>query len=213
VFLHDWIFKNKRKVRVETKTIEEILYAHNYRLTLISSVIFVNSKTNDQYISTRFNGSNFIGFAFLVSELKNQCKGVVLYGNSLNSGMDLTRGFNWFQAFIIDINAILSFMLEIGYGRNTVNKIKHNIFQNVVLIRYRSLKAYSKLDDGLDTWNIVKVNRLIVDYYKNDFYSLMIFLPSYLIPGFVFRFCFFVKQQLKNIIWSKIKLLLAKSKN
>lgn len=210
VFLHDWTFKNKREMRLETTTIDEILIAHNYRLTLISAVIFVNSKQEDHYIKTRFKDSNFVGFAFLISELKNQSKGVVLYGNSLNIGMDVTRGFNWFQAFIIDINAILLYMMEVSYNKKIVSEIKHNIFKRVVLVQYCSLKAYSNLGAGLDTWNIKKVNELIFNYYKNDFSAMLSFVPNYLIPGFFFQFYFFIKQQLRAIIWNKIKMLSAK---
>lgn len=210
MFLHDWTFKNKRAVREETKTIKEILYTHNYRLTLISSVIFINSKENDQYIATRLNKSNFIGFAFLVSEVKNQHKGIVLYGNSLSIGEELTKGFNWFQAFVIDINFVLAYMLEIGYSATIVNKIKHNIFVHVVLNGYRTLKAHSKLNDGLDTWDITKVNKLIFNYYGNDVYSILNFLPNYFLPSFVLRFCFFLKQNLRKYVWIKIKLIVGK---
>lgn len=211
LFLHNWTIKDTLKYYIEKKSVENIFIKENYRLTLISSVIFINDKKNEQFLADRFKNSNFIGFMFLVDALKDKKEGMVLFGNSINVGMDVPKGYNWFQAFIIDINVVLQYMSDVGYSKNIIVAIRNNILKKLIIFRYSLLKAYSKLDGGLETWDLQRINKLIFNYYIKDIETFFVFLPSYLMPGVFLRIYYALKTQLRNRIWIRLKTLLHKN--
>jgi glycosyltransferase involved in cell wall biosynthesis len=208
LFLHNWIIKDTLKFYIKKESVENIFIQENYRLTLISSAIFINDKRNEQFLFNRFKSSNFIGFMFLVDALKDKQNGAVLFGNSINVGMDAPKGYNWFQAFIIDINVALEYMFEIGYSNNVTVAIRNNILKKLIIFRYRLVKAYSKLDGGLETWDLKRINKLIFNYYIKDIKTFFIFIPSYLMPPIFLRVFYNLKAQLKNRVGTRLKTLI-----
>jgi abequosyltransferase len=200
LFLNDWKWSLNKTYRIEKMSIEEIFLSKHYRLTLISSVVFYNCKESENEVPIKFINSNFIGFLYIIDVYQYKKEGLILYGDSINVGMDVPKGYNWFQAFVIDINIGLQYMQEVGFNSSTIRTIKSNLFKILIVHRYRILKAYSKLDGGLETWNIQKVNQLIFQYYIDDFYSFMYFIPYYLMPGFTHRHYLLLKKHIKSFI-------------
>jgi glycosyltransferase involved in cell wall biosynthesis len=196
-FLQDWIFNNKI-LKVDYYSTHDLFIKFSYKLTLISSIIFKNEKEHDIIITKQYYGSNFIGFLYLINIASKSEKSISISGNSINVGRDIPKGYNWFQAFVIDMNKALAFMQKQGFKEITIKRLETQVFKKLIIHRYKFLKAFKKLDGGLDFWEIDKVNELIFKYYITSFYRLLYFLPAYISPAILLKIRFNSEKYLRK---------------
>lgn len=189
-FLSDWIVKKDTKLWIEYTSVDFILKKYNYKLTLISSAIFLNNNQNFEEIKEKFHASNFIGFAFLTEVLSLNNSAAIIHGNSLSIGQDTPKGYNWFKAFVIDLAEIINHMRINNISTEIVENFRYSVLSKLILKRYLILKAYGEIDKGLQTWNISIVEKEISKNYINSLKSKFLFEIMRIIPS-KFLFLYF----------------------
>jgi glycosyltransferase involved in cell wall biosynthesis len=178
----------------------ELFQRYNYKLTLTSSVIFYNNKLNDNFIFSNFEGSNLIGFALLVDVIRYRHISVIMRGSLLCYRMDEISGYNLFDAFIFDLSMILSYMLTIGFPKRIINKLNNNTVRHILLKRYFYLKAKGKIDGGLKTYPIRKVNQIMRRYFSTTQSYWFLIFPLSLTPSFLIKASFPVVERIRNFV-------------
>jgi len=165
-------------------TMENLFVKYNRKLTFISALIFKNVKQNDNFLFNKFKNSNLIGFILVVELYKFECKDSnIIYGKSLDCGKEPPKGYNWFEAFLLNISEILDYMLIIGYSNKIVKKIENSLIKDSFAKRLFYLKAHKKLDGGLDTFPLKKIYSLLfVRFYKRLLFWLILF-PIIITPS------------------------------
>lgn len=112
IYLKDWVhankIRNKEKFDKKPYSINNALLEFNYRLTLISAVIFKNEKKKDDVLFNQFKGNTFIGFAYFLQSLKAKNIAIEVIGTSLYIH-DSKVSFNAFKSFTIDLVECLEF--------------------------------------------------------------------------------------------------------
>lgn len=183
-----------------TLNIFDLFRYHNYKLTLASAVIFYNNNQNDSFIFNEFKNSNLIGFALLVDVVRYRNSASVLSGKLLKYRMDVISGYNIFDAFIFDFTKILIYMRSIGFSKKLISIYKNAIVRHILLKRYFYLKAKGKMDAGLQTYPIKKVNKILRQYF-NSTYSYWIFVfPLSLVPAFLIKASYPMVEHIRNFI-------------
>jgi glycosyltransferase involved in cell wall biosynthesis len=116
-----------------------------YLLTLISSVIFINDKTYDNYLFTKYNNNSFLGFLFLLSALRKNSRLGIIKGISMYSYPSKVT-FNIFEAWTKDITECVDYMIEIGLVDNSMkNKFVTGYLKNVLYRHVLKYKAFGNL--------------------------------------------------------------------
>lgn len=116
VFIRDWVEYDRMRgkdnaLSNDVLSIEKTLAEFNYKLTLTSSVIFLNNKSIDQTLNSIFKGNAFIGFAYFLLSLDRSKNVAVISGTGL-----ITKyaeiSFNVFYAFSVELRDCLKFAVQ-----------------------------------------------------------------------------------------------------
>ena len=194
--------ENKKRQNTEIKEYSLIGMFHKYnrKLTFTSAVIFYNQKDNDHYLKTRFKNSNLFGFALLVDTIKYKEKGIVLEGRFLACGQDIPKGYNWFEAFVFNIQDIMEYMKEVGYPVRIIKRIENSLIKDSFIKRYFYLKAKKRLDGGLETFTLSEVNQLLYDKFKGNILYWIGLFPLRLMPPILARKTFPLIEKIRTQI-------------
>lgn len=182
--------------------IDKLFYKYNYRLTLVSTTIFLNHKENDKFIYKKFENSNFIGFALMVDVIRFRNETAILSGKLLKCRMDTISGYNFFDAFIFNIFSIFNYMVSIGYSNKIIRIFKENLIIHIWAKRYFYFKAKGKLDANLEYYDLKTANHILQKYFKGTISYWLIIFPMTLFPSSVFRKCFPYVEKLRNFMRS-----------
>ncbi|MBK9284930.1 MAG: glycosyltransferase family 2 protein [Sphingobacteriaceae bacterium] len=183
--------------------INSLFKQYHYNLTLASSVIFYNKKDNDNVIYNVFKGSNLIGYALLVDVIRYKKSGTVLTGYLMQCRMASISGYNIFDAFVFDLSKILKYMLEIGYEKDVVSHINNAVLKHILVKRYFFLKAKGKMDSGLQTYPLKKVEKILKEQFGElPAYKFKI-IPIKYTPQILIKISFPIIEKLRNLIRSK----------
>lgn len=142
-----------------------------YLLTLISSVIFINDKTYDNYLVTKYENNSFLGFLYLSSALRKNSHIGIIKGISMFSYPSKVT-FNVFESWTKDIIECVDYIYEIGLLDNSLrNKFVTSYLINVVyrhVLKYKAFgNLYGKYYGSSETLRIT-LNK----YYSNyNFYN------------------------------------------
>lgn len=169
VFLRDWKDSKKKatfsKLKQENYTVEEAITAFNYRTTLISSVIFLNNKTEDDLLFEHFEGNTFIGFMYFLQSLDFKKLVVEVLGTSLFI-RDTKVSFNAFKSFSQDLVACIEFaknkeILPKSLGNGFMDKV----ISELVVRQYILFRITGRLH-GMNPGSVSEVNTMLIKGLK-----------------------------------------------
>ena len=169
IYLRDWSdylnsdSLNKSEYTKKLVSNEDLIKEAGYKLTLISAVIFKNSKENDNEIFKRFKGNSFLGFVLFLNALKEEKISMIISGVSLLSKFT-PISFNVFKSFTIDMDECLIYGIEQKMISNVSKEmLMNNIIKNLTQIHYTEYKIYGKIY-GKNMGDIDSVNELLTKY-------------------------------------------------
>lgn len=153
------------------------------KITLISTMIFLNDKSNDEFIYSHFHKHEFIGCILFIDLATRHEQGAILQGMCFKSvANETSKGYNYFHVFTTKINEIFRYYVsssKVGEGIKLLKKkwIKHHIFIEYLLFRLNIGKA-----ETLYVSNRSEVEALIHDNFKSEILYWIILFPVTLLP-------------------------------
>lgn len=154
----DYIFRNK-----------------GYKITLISSVIFINIKKNDKYLLKKYNKNTFLGFLFLLSSYDSAKKVIVIRGISMITSRGKTS-FNVFDSFIEDLTKCFDYWDLIGISGTNKKRFINSYLKSVLSNNYLNTKLNGKYDEK--PGNLLKIESRMKEYYKS-YINYWIFINTF----------------------------------
>lgn len=169
IHLNDWgnfhdenSFK-KTEYRSKLLNANELFKVAGYKLTLISSVVFVNKKEEDDVLFEKFNGNSFLGFALFLKSLTDNNQSVLVSGKSLLT-YETKISFNVFKSFTIDMSKCIDEGLRWGvFNSESSETFINNIIYNLTRHHYTDYKIQGKIY-GLDLGPIQEIDNLLESY-------------------------------------------------
>lgn len=140
------IFLNNNKISTtEYISVEKLIKKYNYKLTLVSTIIMLNSKKGDKALYDNYLSNTFLGFLFTLTVMKDNNKMAVISGENYKS-VPAKVNFNIFHSWTKDMFECLSF----AKSNNILNDdliiiLKENFLKNVLKIHLFNYKLYGKL--------------------------------------------------------------------
>lgn len=184
LFLKDWInLANKISITSNYKAVnvskQELVEKGGYKLTLVSSIVFLNTKTHDTDIFEKLKYNSFIGFAFFLSSLQGATQATIIESPSLLIKESL-KSFNVFTSFAIDLIDCVKFGIEHGYIDNKFEQtLINSVIANLTKFHYITYKIKSSIY-GKDCGVITEIEKLLTQGFgQYEAYKY------YLTPSFV----------------------------
>lgn len=172
IHLSDWSnYRNNKsfeKVNYHTKIVDNelLLKLSGYKLTLISSVIFLNNKTNEIEIFEKFFENTFLGFQLFLSSIDYSKKAIVINGKSLIS-VNALISFNVFHSFAIDLNQCIKYSIKNKILTDvSAENFMNNIIFNLTKDHYLKYKIEGKLY-GKEFGSIDEIDNLLYTNFNS----------------------------------------------
>lgn len=198
VFLSDWVHSNNFKIGIDFREniylVKNAIEKFNYKLTLISAVIFKNNKRNDDVFFDKFKGNSFIGFAYFLESLKSSEQAIEITGTSLFIH-DSKVSFNAFRSFAVDLIACLEYAKkEKIISERTVDFLVNSAISELIIkyyiffritgklhgVKYKRQDINSILTIGFSGYKTFDEElKLLINSNKLRFYKLVIFKHFY----------------------------------
>jgi len=163
------------KINYEIVYFDDIKENHNkYGLMLISSLIFLNNKTNDEVIFSNFINNLFLGFFFFCTALKINKKMLIAKGSFFES-YPCSVSFDIFKAWIEDACLCVNYMVHEGIlTEKTKSYFIDGYLKRVVYFHvYHYLTYRSLFGKGYGSPRELQI-RLDTYYGGSTFYDRMI---------------------------------------
>jgi abequosyltransferase len=183
----------------------KLLESESYSLGLISSVVFLNVKADDDLLFTKYLDSPFIAFIFYLNSFKWGDESFIIRGNCYSSANARPVGYNYFEVFVVGMNDVLDYMCDIGIEVSTRDQFRYKYYKDFIFPTYMTFKVNRKLDfTDCEVDSINKVEKLIINNYFGLFYFWIFFYPVKWMPrtflSFLFKL-FLVLRKVKHWIF------------
>jgi hypothetical protein len=178
-----------------------VLYREGHNLGLISSVIFLNDKLNDEILYENYNESAFIGFIFLLNSFVFSKQAAVITGNCLCIANDKPKGYNFFKVFICSMNDVVYYMNSNNYSKRLIKKFVERYFKNFIRKYYILYRAENKMNFGeFDSEQISLINSYLYTSYSGYIKFWLFFYPFMILPSSLLRVFLFMKRKTLNLL-------------
>jgi len=178
---------------------DEIIKRETYKIGLISTVVFLNKKENDFFVSSKFKGNAFIGFVFFLESFKYRSDVIVLEGNSFKTSNSIPKGYNWFDVFVNDMQQVIDYFVEVKISRNTIDHYRTKYLLEFILPTYILFKAEKRLKFGIfETNPIEEVENWIHEKYSDILLYWILFIPLVKFPYFIFKWVLVIRRGIKK---------------
>lgn len=155
-----------------------LLKTRESNAAFVSTMIFENDKSNDNFIHERFDKNDFIAFVYFLNSALKNIEGLIICGKCFKIiSLDERRGFNWFSVFTTKINEVFTYYKTHREVNKGVNYLKNRwVTQNL-----RSAYIYFRLnkhDNNIYLQNKrFDVENLIRDNFKDTINYWLIIFP------------------------------------
>lgn len=190
---------NINSMHSDVLTYEELIRKETFRISLISSVIFLNDKLNDEMLMERYSGSSFIGFIFLLNSFNFKNMVLRIQGKCLNAVNDRQEGYNFFDVFVNHMEHVIDYMRIMKMTKKDINHFRSSFLIEFIHPIYLLFKAEKKLNFGdFEPTSITDVEFWIKKKYSDLRCFWFFFYPFILIPSpfltYALKFRRFIKK-------------------
>lgn len=169
IHLSDWAdyidessFK-KAAYKTEIISNDGLFEIGGYKLTLISSMIFLNVKVNEAELFEAFKGNSFLGFQLFLNAIDNSERSAIVHGTSLIS-VHTSVSFNVFRSFTVDMDQCIKSGLDKGVLKaGTAEVLMDSIIFNLTRVHYTKYKIDGELY-GRNLGPIEEIDALLYKY-------------------------------------------------
>ncbi len=163
LFLDYWDtnYKNIQALQLN-ENIESLINRRAYRLTLISSVIFLNNKKRDEFLIKKYQNNSFWGFLLFLSSVNTNSLSKTISGPSLAT----SRGevsFNIFRSWIEDMSQCVEYMKELHLSEKTINSFVNSFLETIVRSHYLNAKLLKKNIKRTDS--LTDIEKRLIKHY------------------------------------------------
>ena len=180
---------------------EELIGKENYSLGLISAVIFLNNKQNDELLFYTYYKSPFIGFIFLLNSFNYNNTAMIIEGKCLIGANVKPIGYNFFDTFINGMKDVVDYLNKLNFPKKVIKRFRIQYLLNFIRPIYLVYKAEGKLKfTNTDLSPIVKINKWISNQNSDLRSYWFYFYPITIIPNFVLLTGLKFRRKIKRII-------------
>jgi glycosyltransferase involved in cell wall biosynthesis len=167
---------------------EEFIKKETNAMSLISKCIFLNNKNNDKDLIARYQNNAFMGFIFLLNSFQCYEKVLIIKGESLQTGKDRPKGYNYFDVFINHMQEVIDYMNTIAIPKSLILYYRNKYLLGFLLPIYLVFRAERHLNFGdfkkEEILPIKIINMMIRKNYNNLWRYWLIFYPFTLFPAY-----------------------------
>ena len=179
----------------------DLIHRENYRVGLISAVIFLNYKDEDEYLFAKFANSAFIAFIFALNSFRySEQFVVILEGKCLYPANAKPVGYNFFDVFINHMQHAIDYLKEINIPSNSISRFRKVYLIRFLLPTYMEFRANNNIEFG--EFHNPPVSQINL-WLRNIYYDLAIYwflvYPISISPSYMVRFYCGVKKIIKLI--------------
>lgn len=178
--------KNNFKLSCFIKTklsSDELLVKESYNLGLISSVIFLNDKTNDSKLFMKYFDSPFIGFIFMLNSFNFKNLTLSVEGKCLYAANHASSVSNFFEVFVNGMEDVINYFHFSNTSSIIIKRFRIQYLVKFLLPSYILYKVYNKTSAEFKKYNSIKlVEKSISNFYSDLFYYWFLFFPLIVIP-------------------------------
>ncbi len=187
-------------LRSERQSVNDCMRSDHFKLALISSVVFRNSKQDDQAIITTYHNSPFIGFIFLLRACIESDEVVVIEGASLNCANAVHSVQNigaFFRVFVEGMEDAIAYMSKVGFSSSMIRAFRKKYLTGL-LLRHFVVKfaRMSKSDSVVAVVEYETAAAMVHRLYRDLPIYWITFYPLSLVPLRLLRGAL----QMKNVI-------------
>jgi len=155
---------NNSNIKTEYLSANRLIRKYNYKLTLLSSCVMFNIKSEDGYLFKKYDSNTFLGFIFVLNGKKYNTEAAIINGRIYKS-MPAKVSFNIFQTWTTDIFECLFFArTNMILNDDLIYIIKENILKKVLKVHLLNYKIYRELL-GRKYGSFNEIFNKLKDYY------------------------------------------------
>ncbi len=184
---------------------DQLLIQEGFKIGLISSVLFLNSKEHDEYIYQQYLNNAFLGFIFLLNAFNFSNEVIVIEGNCLKAANARPKGYNFFDIFINHMQQVIEYMHFINFPKKIIDKYRCNYLKNFISPYYLLYKGEKVLKFGDFKKSEISPVKDVERWTRTTYADLkcywLYFYPLQLTPSFVFASAIKIRRKfIKNKI-------------
>ncbi len=149
-----------------SNVVEFLQFEDAYKVTLISSVIIKNLKSNDDYIFSRFYKNAFLGFLFLIEAMASKGDVVEIYGKVFST-IPAKVSFDVFEVWTKDITLCLYYLKgRVNLDISIINKFINEYLLKVLYQHIYQFRLRRQIQNRTDR-KILSIRKQVENYYKD----------------------------------------------
>lgn len=177
----------------------ELLEKETYNLGLISSVIFLNEKSNDKFLFDRYSQSPFIGFIFMLNSFSFKNLTLTVEGKCLLAANHVSSVTNFFDVFINGMEDVINYLSFTNTSAKIIKSFRKEYLRSFILPSYVLYKAEKERHfTDSKSISIKTVEECIKNRYSDLLYYWFLFFPFAIVPRSILAFALKFYQFLKN---------------
>lgn len=188
IYLKNNVFQNELKSHKLNR--DQLLIQEGFKIGLISSVLFLNNKENDEFIYEKYFNNAFLGFIFLLNAFNFNNQVIVIEGNCLKAANAKPKGYNFFDIFINHMQGVIEYMRSINFPQKIIMKYRCEYLRNFIGPYYLVYKGEKVLKFGdfkkSEIASIKEVETWIYNAYADLKCYWFYFYPLRITPWFLF---------------------------
>ena len=179
LYLHNVIRTNNGIFEIKRTQMKQIRVCHRYfRMMLISSVIFLNEKSDDEYIHKQFTGNTLLGFLYFCSAMRIRENIDIIIGK-IYQGCPTGVYFDVFDSWTNDIMACVAYMEKCNLFDHKLKEYFVSGFLNRILFHHVSDYCKKAKLHGYNTEKIIHIRDKLDRYYISYSYYRKFIRPLF----------------------------------
>jgi len=161
----------------------ELLEKETYNLGLISSVIFLNDKSNDSLLFNKYLDSPFIGFIFMLNSFRFKSLTLTIEGECLYAANHVSSVTNFFDVFVNGMEDVINYFHFTDTSSMLIKRFRIQYLVKFLLPSYVLYKVQNKTHAADNKYNSIKIAEMSINkFYSDLIYYWLLFFPLIIIP-------------------------------